>query len=81
MFGKKKAQQVPQKISRIEEMEDESNDDILEQPIQSPKPKKKEVYTEQEEEEESLTEEMVKQYLQNLSYRIGRIEHYLRLDY
>jgi len=54
-------------IEDIEESEDES--DML-----SRTPKKKEVSTE-------LTEDMVVKALENLSYRVSRIEHNLRLDY
>jgi hypothetical protein len=64
----------PKKLNEVEEFE-EVEDGVEEE---QPKPKKKEVLTEQEEE---LTEEAVKQILTNLNYRVGRIEHHLRLDY
>jgi len=70
----------PKVVPKIEPREEE-----YENPDDS-QSKKKEIDIEEAEEEDSpeeleLTEEVVKKVLDNLSYRIGRIEHLLRLDY
>jgi hypothetical protein len=62
---------TPQYEEDYEEVEDE---EALEEMPQERNLKKKEAPTE-------LTEEMVIKALENLSYRVGRIEHHLRLDY
>jgi hypothetical protein len=61
----------PIKLQELEEVEDD--DEEVEQPIS-----KKEV---QMGTPETLTEEKVLNILESFSYRLGRIEHYLRLDY
>ena len=78
MFQKKEKKQEPQKPVEVEEVEEvaeleemEENDELDKLPKTL---KKKEVSTE-------LTEDMVRKALENLLYRVGKIEHNLRLDY
>ena len=84
MFQKKEKKKVAPKPSKVEEPEEieeaedmeeedyeEDEDPIETLPRQS---KKKEVSTE-------LTEDMVRRAIENLVYRVSRIEHHLRLDY
>jgi rRNA maturation endonuclease Nob1 len=76
---KKKEEKQKSKPQQIEEIKDEEDYEMQDEP----KLKKREPSTEQikSSKDDELTEEAVKQILTNLSYRIGRIEHYLRLDY
>lgn len=83
MFKRKK-NQIPQEIPKpkkiqepeVPEYEDEeyAEDEEDLETVPEEKNKKKEASIE-------LTEEQVLKALENLSFRIGRIEHHLRLDY
>jgi hypothetical protein len=74
----------PVQIENEDEEEYEDEED-LEVKHNEPKLKKQEVSTKPAEDledtEDELTEEAVRYALGNLSHRIGRIEHHLRLDY
>jgi hypothetical protein len=87
MFNKKpktsKVIPTPVVVQEVEEMTAEQYETPEEKT-----PKKKEMPIEPaeveeqvEEIEEELTDELVKNTFSNLSYRIGRIEHNLRLDF
>jgi len=82
MFKKKdREQSFPMRpvIQQAEELEEDY--EMQEEPVMKKKEMSIRPKVQEEPTEEELTEEAVKQILTNLSYRLGRIEHYLRLDY
>jgi len=86
MFDKKPkvTRPIPEPV-KIQEAEEISKAETYENPdVQEPKKKEQSIEQEapvEQSTEQELTEEAVKQILTNLTYRIGRIEHHLRLDF
>lgn len=69
-------EEIP-RVKKLQEQNNQQYEEEFEEDYETPEEptvKKKETHTE-------LTEEMVIRSIENLSYRIGRIEHHLRLDY
>jgi hypothetical protein len=80
MFNKKKEERKELTPREIQELKDE---EALEVQHNEPKAKKPEqsIREEEEEEQTELTEEEVIKQFQAIFYRLGRIEHHLRLDF
>ena len=89
MFKKPKPVENVPRPAPVEIKNQTFEEPALEVQHNEPKVKKPEVSTEQVEPEanevvgdtEELTEEAIKRILENLNFRISRIEHHLRLDY